>query len=96
MKKLSLVSLLLLAACAHNPSMNTVIGGGVGAAAGAAVGYGVGGSTGAVVGAAVGGAAGAAVGSNTGRPAPQQGGYDRGDRREHDHRDRHDRERGRD
>lgn len=92
MKKIGLVAILLLTACA-NPNMNTAIGGGVGAAAGAAVGYGVGGSTGAVVGAAVGGATGAVIGNRQSAPAPRQQGSNRGNRGDHgDHggHDRHD------
>ena len=71
MKRLILISLLLLGACANNPQGGAVVGGAVGGATGAAVGYEVGGREGAIVGGAVGGAAGAAVGSDASQPAQQ-------------------------
>lgn len=104
MKKLSLVSLLLLAACANDPQAGAVVGGAAGGAAGAAVGYGVGGRDGAILGGAIGGAAGAAVGhSQSGsaaerrQPAPYpvrgEDEYrdDRGERGDH-HRKKHEHE----
>lgn len=78
MKKLSLIPLLLLAACANNPQGGAVLGGAVGAGAGAAVGHSVGGRDGAIIGGAIGAAAGAAIGHDQStvqqpqRPVPQR------------------------
>jgi outer membrane lipoprotein SlyB len=69
MKRLSLLSLLLLAACANNPQGGAVVGGAVGGATGAAVGYEMGGRDGAIIGGAIGGAAGAVIGSDASQPA---------------------------
>lgn len=107
MKKLSLVSLLLLAACANDPQAGAVVGGAAGGATGAAVGYGVGGRDGAIIGGAIGGAAGAAIGHSQSGSAQQpavrresvpqsgrgEGEYrdDRGERGDH-HRKKHEHE----
>lgn len=71
MKKLSLITLLLLGACANNPQGGAAVGGAVGGGSGAAVGYEMGGREGAIIGGAIGGAAGAAVGSDASQPAQQ-------------------------
>lgn len=99
MKRLSLISLLLLGACANNPQGGAIVGGAVGGATGAAVGYEVGGREGAIVGGAVGGAAGAAVGSDASQPdqrpvMQKKRGHDEEKHREHRKggRERHDRE----
>ena len=55
------VGLLSLAPPAHADELRTILGGGVGAAAGTILGQSVGGRSGAVIGGALGGAAGAAV-----------------------------------
>lgn len=51
-------------AYADNPQLGTILGGGIGGAAGAAIGSNVDGRNGAIIGGAIGGAAGAAVGSS--------------------------------
>ncbi|MDX8379041.1 MAG: hypothetical protein R8K48_03205 [Gallionella sp.] len=72
MKKMSLILLLLLAACANDPQAGAALGGAIGSAAGAAVGYNMGGRSGAILGAAIGGATGAVVGhdGSTARQRP--------------------------
>lgn len=98
MKKLSLISLLLLAACANDPHGGGVLGGAIGGATGAAVGYEMGGRDGAILGGAIGGATGAAVGqSQSGsvqQPARAEGGrnvhYDNSDGEKHRRKHKHD------
>ncbi|MEK8089754.1 glycine zipper domain-containing protein [Thermithiobacillus plumbiphilus] len=51
-------------AYADHPQLGTILGGGIGGAAGAAIGSNVDGRNGAILGGAIGGAAGAAVGSS--------------------------------
>lgn len=94
MKKISLILVLLLAACANDPQAGGTLGGAIGGAAGAAVGYDVGGRSGAILGAAIGGATGAAVGHDNStarkRPARDSRQYrkprdDRGEHRRREH-----------
>jgi hypothetical protein len=61
-----LLALCAVTTTAHADQTAIILGGGVGAAAGAVIGQSVGGHQGAIIGAAVGGAAGAAVGSSVG------------------------------
>lgn len=67
MKKLSVLTVLLLAACANNPQGGAVVGGAVGGAVGSTVGYDVGGRTGSILGGAIGAATGAILGSDASR-----------------------------
>lgn len=72
MKKLSLMTLLLLTACANDPRGGSILGGAIGAGTGAAVGYEMGGRSGSILGGAIGGAAGAAVGHDQSRTRQQR------------------------
>jgi len=65
------LAVALTALSAHADNLNPILGGGLGAVAGAVIGQSLGGREGAVIGAAVGGAAGVTIASNGGRQREQ-------------------------
>ena len=73
LQRVAAIALVLAATAsqAHADNLNPVLGGGLGAMAGALIGQSVGGRDGAMIGAAVGGVAGVSIASNHQRRAPE-------------------------